>query len=912
MAEPTGETGETGVTPRDFTINLPDLGDDGDTSMFENEDNRRRKRKVEELTKEQHQTISEIEDNLQRIRLIKDHAKNVDQELTATQALTMSRTRDIESEDHMKQVVERKAGRLNSELAKIETRKQRLQDQFNKLQNSIFRKNETLDEAKRNLVENQEELGLWLEAAKMKEEDTLVLQKYAKTDENKIKQLTLTIEKRTLEVSRQKKILDNEIMETQATQIELERTAEAFRRLYAERQQQIKQWQDTIAQMQKRDAEINAIAEHESELKSEVTLKQEKINEKKHFLDQLVQNNVEVDRKIDDADRKVGHFRQIQKESEATLSQIADEVRTMKRTLQKTHMEKGSVANRIKGTMSEIDERTQREGSVSRRMNLLKAQFTEESQKRMTKEEALQALEESYNQTVQKHKDADKDMEAKRTQQFKHIDELNKYKTDESELGAEINGTKAASKNLAMKHTKLMEDIGKQHETIYSQQFQLQHLERHISLLSGERSEGEQKQQQQKVQDLTTELDKRTKTCQLLQTQMKRLQSDLRQQKRSVDTCKQKKDTLSGRIDELNLHNDSASRQLKKVRSTKEQLMVDENLMKLELKRLMQTLSGQNDNVYSLERQKLDLRLSIEERNNTIQLHMDMLKTQMRTADSERKGVAVELRDKMAQVENMKKRYEVMMSTMQMSPEGNGEGEKSQAYFVIKAAQEREELQQEGDELDAVIRKAEKEIRALMNTLRLMNERNEQYRKSFTKADMFGKDIERKKDLEEQIRAVMDKYKFKRREIKELQEETSNLEATLSNLVFEEEHIQGNGAESSKQSAQLSRVISEQKAKRDRAYKQVMKLSKNLHHSKNFPQDQETDEEKDFRYREIKDYNNQIIRNLQAVASKHVELTPAYTTLMDELGIPVAASSCNSRPSTGFTVRSAASSNVSR
>ena len=42
-------------------------------------------------------------------------------------------------------------------------------------------------------------------------------------------------------------------------------------------------------------------------------------------------------------------------------------------------------------------------------------------------------------------------------------------------------------------------------------------------------------------------------------------------------------------------------------------------------------------------------------------------------------------------------------------------------------------LQREGDDLDAKIRKAEKEIRALENTLKLMNGRNEQYRKSFNK-----------------------------------------------------------------------------------------------------------------------------------------------------------------------------------
>ena len=59
---------------------------------------------------------------------------------------------------------------------------------------------------------------------------------------------------------------------------------------------------------------------------------------------------------------------------------------------------------------------------------------------------------------------------------------------------------------------------------------------------------------------------------------------------------------------------------------------------------------------------------------------------------------------------------------------------------LLQAAQEKEELQRTGDELDAKIRKAEKEIRALENTLRLMNNRNETYRKSFNKVRLDSED----------------------------------------------------------------------------------------------------------------------------------------------------------------------------
>ena len=60
-------------------------------------------------------------------------------------------------------------------------------------------------------------------------------------------------------------------------------------------------------------------------------------------------------------------------------------------------------------------------------------------------------------------------------------------------------------------------------------------------------------------------------------------------------------------IDEINLHIDSTQRELKKVVGGKQSLMVDENITKLEIKRLRDGLFSHAGEVQSLEKRKLQL-----------------------------------------------------------------------------------------------------------------------------------------------------------------------------------------------------------------------------------------------------------------------------------------------------------------
>jgi hypothetical protein len=161
----------------------------------------------------------------------------------------------------------------------------------------------------------------------------------------------------------------------------------------------------------------------------------------------------------------------------------------------------------------------------------------------------------------------------------------------------------------------------------------------------------------------------------------------------------------------------------------------------------------------------------MEEREKEIQVHKDILISEQKAAEEERHKVAVELQRRNTKVKNLRIKFEGLVQKNKSSTgEVEAAGEHSQAYYVIKAAQEKEELQRYGDELDGKIRKCEKEIRALANTLDHLKMRNRNYRDKFMQGAE-GADLEKKQILEDQCRAASETLFKKKRELAKLQKD---------------------------------------------------------------------------------------------------------------------------------------------
>jgi hypothetical protein len=69
----------------------------------------------------------------------------------------------------------------------------------------------------------------WVQAARQKEEDSMALASYTKSDTSRIKELQLEETKASKELASLEHLLENEMSETQSHQIQLDRTAEEFR-----------------------------------------------------------------------------------------------------------------------------------------------------------------------------------------------------------------------------------------------------------------------------------------------------------------------------------------------------------------------------------------------------------------------------------------------------------------------------------------------------------------------------------------------------------------------------------------------------------------------------------------------------------------------------------------------------------
>jgi len=751
-----------------------------DLPDFANDRNKELHAVLRNLEKEVVQLNGEYEDAVDRTKTMREHLANVQKETVTTQQLVDARVHEIETEDHLKQLAERERGRYLAELRKHEAEVTELQDKLNLAQNAMFKGNEKMDAFKLKMNWNQEELEQWALAARQKEEDSLALAKYTKADEGKIKELNLQIEKMMAEVQSKRAELEAEVTDTQAQQIVLDKTAEDFRRLHAERQQLVRQWEDAVKNMQRRDRDIEAAGERYQQQKEALREKQQLHAERENELAAQEKENEDLDRQIAADERELEKVRHAQARSTAGFDEITDQIEVMKNTLSKAAGELQLKREETGNLNALLDDK--KRALERKKKALIRAENELEAHRSrsLSLEQAAKEVEQMARDADARTERAERALQELKERTYRESEKLFKQRQEETNTIAEINGAQRTSRNASARIRKLDEQAQHQRELVYNADFKLQLLERRISRMQGERTEAEKRDLTKKIKELTEEVEAATAQHTMLAAQLKRLRNDLNGAKRRNEVLTGDVAKLEGDIAELTLRNETSSQHLRALVSQKEQRMVSHDVLKLEVRKLREQLSAVVDETFGLENRKAQLQLSMEERTHEVTVHADVLKAQHKAAEDERHRVAKMLAERELRIEKLRQKFAIVAGRVLPPDDGSGDaGEaNTQAYYIIRAAQEREELQREGDELDQQIQKTEREIRAREKTLNHVYAKNAAYKQSFSIVDQSAPLFEQKLLLEEQQHAAVSKFRSARLEQSELEEDLNHMQET--------------------------------------------------------------------------------------------------------------------------------------
>lgn len=736
---------------------------------FANEENKFLSYELKKKEKRLAELSAVVKENEERVQIMQEHLKNVDQELIHTQALVDAKTREIETEKHLRILADKERHRLVSDIKNTTAKIDDHQNRINQIHNQIFQANEKMDQFKLKMNWNQEELEQWALAAKQKEEDNLALERYRRADDAKIVNMNVLIEKVSSQREQSIVELEQEITETKAAQIELDNAAEEFRKLHAERGSVIGKWDEAMRAIHRRDQSITKIGDRLKESKKRA---EEKVAEMNKFREIKMQANAELKnhvRALGVVERELQNERKNQTNQLNQVTKLENDMMLLKSEILKAQSDLKR-AKQENETMEKFA--AQKQDALSRNEKALR----EMKERRKQVKEEVSSLQDRANKADDMFEKSKKQLEELnkeqrnlKTQLFKTTQNLFKLRKEETNMMVEITGTQASARNLQSKIDELGSDAMKQETMLYNINFQIQQLESKVERAQGKRSQEETVVLNKRIKELQAQKEEGRRNLTRLREQVKSVIANVAREKRKRDAKQAERNQLDDKIAETELQNESIMGEIQQLDKEALESIVGHDEQKLQASRLTSKLNDYVSKVFALEREKYNLELKMEERNREIDEWVKRSQAKMRVKQQQRHDSILELKQCEARVEKLKAKYKTL--TGKIRPSGDDDENKSQAYYIVKVAQEREELQQRGDSLNEEIKKSEKEIFLLQKTLQHLAVKNQEFRDSFHQADMAGPESRIKARLEEQFKAISDSLYTKKSYLKDIQME---------------------------------------------------------------------------------------------------------------------------------------------
>lgn len=172
------------------------------------------------------------------------------------------------------------------------------------------------------------------------------------------------------------------------------------------------------------------------------------------------------------------------------------------------------------------------------------------------------------------------------------------------------------------------------------------------------------------------------------------------------------------------------------IREKLHERLVEHSLLKMRVHQIAEMCNKQTETFCSLEEQKLQLQKAVDERLLDLRCQMDLLSTKRKHLRAEKNQLNADINERRIKIDALKARFDLTNELLGKNDDGTAV---SAIQLKMEAAQEKAALLEQGSELNEKVLTAEADIKALENTLILLNFSNDKYKRKMGTVQDNGK-----------------------------------------------------------------------------------------------------------------------------------------------------------------------------
>ncbi|XP_076625195.1 coiled-coil domain-containing protein 39-like isoform X1 [Colletes latitarsis] len=806
----------------------------------------------------------------ERLNMMKTRINNLTIEHDMNQKLLNTHSVQLENENHHYRLSCNTESSLRQEAREFEKECKQVNETVSNITKELEKITKKIELSKKTVEYDEKSLREWEETLNQNEDNNQLIEQYMKEDAKEYKELELRRQKLSTELQLYRDAIVKRNNEGREMEIILDRTTKLYEQVLTEYRQMFNQWKESVIMLQQRNDDIKNVLRETETLQEIVVDKKNMLEESENFLKEQSENNKQIEQSIAILEKDLFNMKEEESKLKETFNTYENQLVIQKNVVKELTQRVEQVQADIKRKEVEIKNKNAKIEKLNEQVIDLNAKLQVVDSQKLNVEEKAKELENIIEEQEKKKVATVKEVNRLQTTNLRITNQIKQLENESKILKTQHENEYKKSEHFDKLYAKNEKDLEERKEVSYQVEFELQKSEMKLDRLKGnEHDKSEAEKKQKKIEELQCTFNEKTEVSKLLQKQIASLEYDMRKLSTSISNDNDQLKYLRNKRQDLVLLMDAGEKRLKSAQTRYEEKQVEESILRLKVSQMEKMISNFGNNVYDLKRYRLELEAAIQKRKAEIAMQRESLIAQKRIATNECSELKNVIAERKIRIKQLQTRYDNGVAVLGTNPDGTPV---NTIHLKLRNAQEKFLLQEQGDKLDETIRKAEQEIQAMENTLRMINVCNDKYKATLNADEQDKDELEEHKKLDQQLQSAKENLKEKQGEVQRLTDNLQKLQSDYAEILKEIDEAEERKKNKNQYLLELKQQIQDQKGKVSRADKSLRCAQKDIQQIFATTGDKTVlIQEKEMELREIQEQNSIVLQDIAEFTIHHVE-----------------------------------------